>query len=83
MFILDRQGTDEDDEEEDVSQGEDVVAGLVAAGLFESDPLEWNDHLGWEILKTSLQLLCCYTWLNNLPETSLIWAGTFNLWNNQ
>ena len=40
MFILDRQGTDEDDEEEDVSQGEDVVAGLVAAGLFESDPLE-------------------------------------------
>ena len=45
MFILDREGTDEDDEEEDVSQWEDVVTGLIAAGLFESDPLEWYDHL--------------------------------------
>ena len=72
MFILDREGTDEDDEEEDVSQWEDVVTGLIAAGLFQPDPLQWYDHLGWEILNTSIiGLPSSQTWVNNLPQN--IW----------
>ena len=73
MFILDGEATDEDDQEEDVRQWEDVVTGLVAACLFEPEPLQWYDHLGGEILNTSLQLPCIYTWGKNLPKTYEIW----------
>ena len=45
VFILEREDADEDDEEEDVTEGEDVVTGLVAAGRPQPEPLQRDDQL--------------------------------------
>ena len=45
VFILEREDADEDDEEEDVTEGEDVVTGLVGAGRPQPEPLQRDDQL--------------------------------------
>ena len=45
VFIFEGEDAHEDDEEEDVTEGEDVVAGLVAAGRPQTQPLQGHHQL--------------------------------------
>ena len=60
VFILDGEDTHEDDEEEYISEGEDVVTGLIATERPETNPLKGDNKLHQDCKEQEECLVHCW-----------------------